>query len=142
MAMNKGEIYNPNVEMLYKGPQVRGFSFNFQFAPKSRQEAQTVNSIIMEFKKWSLPEATEGGMYKVPHIWNIKYETAGGPNRNKNLFKPCACTAVNVTANNGLDMHMAFDDGMPIITTMSLNFTEVDVITRGDQNEAPNNIGY
>ena len=66
----------------------------------------------------------------------------GAPNPNMNIFKRAALTDVAVQNNSGLNMHMSFDDGMPIITTVSLNFTEVDVITRNDHRNASNNVGY
>ena len=143
MALNKGEIFNPNVEMLYKGTTVRQFSMAFTLVPKSRLEAQVVNDIIKEFKVWSAPSnANNDGMYKVPHIWQVRYESGGSANRNMNIFKKAALTNVAVQSNNGLDMHVAFDDGMPVTTSLSLNFTEVDVITREDQQNAPNNVGF
>jgi hypothetical protein len=134
MAMSRGEIYNPNVELLYRGTGLRTFSFNYTFVPKSEQEAQNVNRIIMEFKKWSAPEDTGNGMFKVPHVWNVTYMTGGSKNKNMNAFKKAALTGVTVQHNPGLDM--------PIVTALSLSFQEVDIITRGDHDESGSNIGY
>lgn len=142
LAMSRGEIFNPNTELLYDGPQVRSFSFNFSFVPKSESEARVVTNIIKEFKVWSSPEETGNGMYKVPHVWQLEYCTGSGQNRNMNLFKPMACTTVGVQANPGMPMHMSFPDGMPVVYTMSLSFIEVDVITRNNQQEAANNVGF
>lgn len=142
LALQRGEIYNPNVELLYKGPKLRGFSFTFTFVPKSQPEARVINNIILEFKKWSAPSDTGNGMYKVPHIWQVKYMMGGSVNPNMNAFKRAALTDVAVQNNQGMNMHMSFDDGMPIITTLSLNFTEVDVITREDHLSSGTNVGY
>ena len=49
-----------------------------------------------------------------------------------NTFKPAACTAVTYQTNPGLNMHMSFTDDMPIITSLALSFTEVDVILAED----------
>ena len=59
-----------------------------------------------------------------------------------NVFKRAACSAISVQNNQGMNMHMSFDDGMPIITTMSLSFTEVDVITRDDHLDGTSRVGY
>ena len=142
LAMSRGEIFNPNVELLYSGPKVRGFSMNFTFVPKSADEAVVVNNIIKEFKKWSAPEDLENGMYKVPDVWQVTYMHNGDVNKNMNAFKKAALTNVAVQSNPGLDMHMTFPNGMPVLTTLSLNFTEVDVIVRGDHDRAPTNVGY
>ncbi|WVQ00044.1 baseplate tail tube cap [Synechococcus phage MA10] len=142
LAMQRGEIYNPNVELLYKGPKLRGFSFSFTLVPKSPAEAQAINNIILEFKKWSAPSDTGNGMYKVPHVWRVVYMNGGALNPNMNAFKKAALTDVAVQNNQGMNMHMSFEDGMPIITTISLNFTEVDVITREDHLSSGTNVGF
>ena len=117
LAMERGEIFNPNVELLYKGNGVRQFGFNYTFVPKSEQEAIQVNQIIMEFKKFSSP-VEKGSYFEVPHVWNVRYMTNGGPNQNMNVFKKAALTNVAVGYNPGLDMHATFANGMPIILSL------------------------
>jgi hypothetical protein len=132
MALSKGEVYNPNVELLYKAPGMRSFNFSFNFVPKNAAEARKVNEIIRNFKIWSAPQALKSGMFEVPHVWQVKYMTGGKENPNMNKFKKAACVGVTVQANPQTTMHVAHADGMPIETVMSLNFREVDIITRED----------
>ena len=136
MALSKGEVYNPNVELLYKMPGMRSFNFSFNFVPKNAAEARKVNEIIRNFKTWSAPAALESGMFEVPHVWQVKYMTGGKENPNMNKFKKAACVGVTVQANPQTTMHVAHEDGMPIETVMSLNFREVDIITRQDHRDA------
>lgn len=142
LAMSRGQIYNPNVELLYRGTGLRTFSFNYTFVPKNQAEAESVNRIIMEFKKFSAPEDTGNGMFKVPHVWNVTYMTGGSKNKNMNAFKKAALTNVSVAHNPGLDMHMTFPNGMPVVTALSLSFQEVDIITRGDHDSSGSNVGF
>ena len=142
MALTKGQIYNPNVELLYEGPKIRSFNFTFTMVPKSAEEARAVNNIILEFKKWAAPELLGTGMYRVPHVWQIKYMNGAAVNKNMNAFKRAALTNVSVQNNQGLNMHMSFEDGMPIVTTISLAFVEVDVITRNDHLDGKSFVGY
>ena len=142
MALQRGQIFNPNVELLYNGPRLRGFSMSFTFVPKSEEEAKIINKIIMEFKKWSAPKVLDKGMFKVPNVWQVTYMNGGSVNKHMNKFKRAALTDVAVQNNQGMNMHMSFDDGMPVITTVSLNFTEVDIITRDDHEKAGNYVGY
>lgn len=142
LAMSRGEIYNPNVELLYQGPKLRSFNLQFQFVPKDPAEAKAVNDIILEFKKWSAPSIKDKNMMTVPHIWQITYNSSNGQNKNMNAFKKAACTNVAVQNNQGMNMHMSFEDGMPILTTMSLTFQEVDIITREDHLDGTTNVGY
>ena len=141
LSMSRGEIYNPNVELLYSGTRLRTFSFTYTFVPKSQQEAEGVNRIIMEFKKFSAPEEVNG-MFKVPHVWNVIYMTGGKKNPNMNAFKKAALQSVSVAHNPGMDMHMTFPNGMPIVTSLQLAFQEVDIITRGDHETSGSNVGY
>ena len=129
MSMTQGEIYNPNVEMFYNGPQLRAFDFSFQMAPESAQDAQAISNIIREFKRWSSP-AEKGGKYEIPHVWKISY--GGAAEKYYNKFKPAALTNINVQYNAGMDQHMTFNDGSPIVTGMTLSFTEVELVTRKD----------
>lgn len=142
MALSRGAIYNPNVELLYQGPQLRSFGFTFQFAPKSPAEAAIVNQIIFEFKKWSAPLDTGDGMYEVPNVWQVKYHTAAGVNTNMNVFKRAALRDISIQDNQGMNMHMTFEDGQPIVKTMSLTFQEVDVITRNDHESSGSTVGF
>lgn len=129
MSMTSGEIYNPNVEMFYNGPQLRAFDFSFQMSPESSQDAQAISNIIREFKMWSAPKE-KGGKYEIPHVWNISY--GGAAQKYYNKFKPAALTNINVQYNAGMDQHMTFNDGSPIVTGMTLSFTEVELVTRDD----------
>ena len=141
LAMQRGQIYNPNIELLYLNWS-ENLLFAYTFVPKSEQEATQVNSIIMEFKKWSAPADSGNGMFEVPHIWNVRYMTNGAPNPNMNVFKKAALVNVGVQHNPGLDMHATFPNGMPIVTALSLSFQEVDIILREDHDQAGNNIGF
>ena len=142
LAMSRGEIFNPNVELLYSGPKVRGFGMSFTFVPKNQAEATVINNIIPEFKKWSSPSTENAGNGMYGSYGLVNYMTGNDYNRNMNAFKRAALTDIAVQSNPGLDMHMTFDNGMPVVTSISLTFTEVDVITREDHLEANSNIGY
>ena len=135
LAMSRGKVYNPNVELLYTAPGMRSFNFSFKMVPKSSVEAQTINTIIRHFKRMSAPDPLGNGMLKIPHVWRINYMTGANKNMNMNQFKLSACTNVAVQANPGTTMHVSFQDGMPIETVLSLSFREVDIITSADQSE-------
>jgi hypothetical protein len=71
-ALKGGEVYNPNVELLYKTPSLRKFDFMFRFLPSTAVEARAVRDIILTFKKWSSPLNT-GDMFEVPYVWKVAY---------------------------------------------------------------------
>lgn len=132
-SITQGKIYNPNTELVYDGPGLRTFGMGFNFVPKSGLEAMRVNEIIKEFKKWSAPEE-EGGMYKLPHVWKVTYVTNGRVN-TMNRFKPSALVNVTIQANPSLSYHSTHTDGMPVEMAMTLDFKEMELITRKDHDD-------
>ena len=129
LAFSKGKIFNPNVELLYQGPNLRTFMFQFIFVPVSAKESLVVSEIIKQFKMWSAAD-DQGTYLEVPHVWDIAYRGIGGTSMNK--FKPCALTNITVQDNAGSNAHTTFDDGTPTATSMTLAFSEVDHIYRKD----------
>ena len=130
-AISRGQVYNNNVELLYQSPGLRTFSFQFDFIPKSLEEAEIVNQIILNFKMWASPQENSS-MFEVPYVWQVSYKTGSQDNKNMNKFKKAALKNITVQANASTDMHVAHPGGVPIITSIGLDFMEVDVITRQD----------
>lgn len=141
LSIAKGEAYNPNVELTYNSPAMRKFTFAFQFIPKSSQESQMIQRIIMEFKKRSAPEE-KSGLFKIPDVWVVKYMSNGRLNKQMNEFKRMACVDVAVQANASTTLHQSFSDGMPVSTTLNLTFQEIDIITRNDHEESQSAQGF
>ena len=44
LARTTGQVMNPNLELLFKNPTLRPFSFAFKLTPRSKEEAQTAVS--------------------------------------------------------------------------------------------------
>lgn len=142
LAMTRGQVYNPNVELLFQSPKMRGFAFNFVFIPKNPTETDIVNQIIKQFKMMSAASLADGGLLNVPYIWSVKYMTGSDENIYMNQFKRCAMTSFKVQANPNSDMHVTFTDGMPVTTAISMSFQEVDIILRDDHEESTSLQGF
>ena len=61
LARANGEILNPNMELLFGGPTLRNFRFNYKFTPRNEKEAEQVKLIIRAFKRNMAPK------HKVEH---------------------------------------------------------------------------
>ena len=74
MARENGEIFNPNMELLFNGPTLRNFKFSYKMMPRSEQEAEQVRLIIRSFKSnmavKTKASAGQGGSFflKTPNI--------------------------------------------------------------------------
>ena len=54
------------MELLFNGPSLRNFSFNFKFTPRFQKEAQTVRTIMKAFKRNMAPKGSGAAMIKTP----------------------------------------------------------------------------
>ena len=103
LGRSAGVTLNPNLELLFKGPNLRTFSFNFRFTPRSAKESEEVKQIIRVFKKnMAVQRSTSNlflltpNIFTVEYIYNAKGENAGQQHPYLNIFKPMAMTNLNV----------------------------------------------
>ena len=79
LARSSGQIFNPNLELLFNGPSLRSFSFSFKMTPRSAQEARQCKLIIRSFKQNMAPKTggdTIGGsaiFMKTPNLFELRY---------------------------------------------------------------------
>jgi len=92
-----GTIQNPNLELLFTGPNLRDFTFNFRFTPRSAGEAENVKRIIRTFKQsMSAKRSKSSLLLKSPHTFAISYVTSDKQHPYLNKFKECALTGCSV----------------------------------------------
>jgi hypothetical protein len=142
-----GAILNPNMELLFQGPKLRPFTFNFRMTPRSKDEAFQVRSIIRAFKEASaVQQGIENLFLKAPYIFRIKY-VLGGTNDDHpsiNRIKECALTQVTVDYTPAATF-MTYNDPEATMTSyaMSLTFSELEPVYAHEYKEIPtNHIGY
>ena len=129
MARSSGQVINPNMELLFSGPTLRNFSYQFKFTPRFQKEAETVRTIIKAFKRNMAPEGSGGAMIKTPKVFEIQY--LGKAASYLNRIKLCALKSCNV--NYTADGTWAtYNDGSPISMTMTLAFTELTPVFNED----------
>ena len=81
MARQTGQIFNPNMELLFNGPTLRSFNFSFKMTPRSPQEAQECKNIIRSFKSNMAPKTKgtgsiggSGVFLKTPNVFELRYK--------------------------------------------------------------------
>ncbi len=128
-----GIVINPNLELLFQGPKLRSFRYNFRFTPRDDKEAKEIRRIIRVFKKSMAPRRTEGSLFLgVPAVYEIKYIFKGGGDHPfLNKIKPCALTGFNVNyAPDG--SYMTYQDGSMTSYTVDMQFDELEPIYNED----------
>lgn len=126
-----GFASNPQLEVLFKGTNMREFQFDFLFAPYDAEESKSVINIIKKFKFHQAPEVvvdSVGRFFIPPSEFDIDFQYNGQTNGNIHKIGTCVLTGMNVDyAPNGWS---AFPDGTPTNIRMTLNFMETEIVTK------------
>lgn len=95
-------VPNPQVQLLYRGLDLRTFSFNFTFTPSSAKEAEEIDEIIKTFTFYSLPDVTSGvgGQFFIPpQIFRIKFAFLGTDGIAGQIYDVFRSNLTNVLGN-------------------------------------------
>ena len=145
LARTGGRVLNPNAEMLFQGPVIRDFSFEFQMIARSKKEGDEIRRIIRFLKLGMAPKFQNIGFLANPDVFKLEYKN--GPTgllKTVNRFNPggLALTTLKTDyAPNGY--WAAYTDSQPVAIKLSLAFTELRPIYEGDQEATPeDSVGY
>ena len=149
LARGNGEIINPNMELLFGGPTLRNFRFQFKMTPRNEKEAEQVKLIIRAFKRNMAPQA-EGGLLgsgnfflKTPNVFKLRYRTGNKNHPFLNRFKQCFLSDMSVSYT-GEGIYSTYEDGTPVSMILDLSFKETQPIYDIDYDERPGTqaVGY
>ena len=133
-ARTKGATINPNLELLFNGPLLRPFSFQFRLSPRNKKEAEAVVRIIRFFKQGMSPIRTEGNLFLMaPHTFQVHFVHA--PTNAEHPFigkmKECALTSFSTdyTPENN---YSTLKDGFMTSYTITMDFQELEPVYNDD----------
>jgi len=137
-----GKVINPNLELLFEGPQLRIFSYNYKFTPRDPGEARVVRSIIRHFKKNMAVRRSNSGLFlETPYIFDLKYIYAsGGQHPFLNKIKKCALKSFNVGYTPD-GSYMTYKDGSMTSYSVTMQFEELSPIYSNDYKDT-DDMGY
>ena len=145
VARSSGQVINPNLELLFTGPNLRSFSFNFTLTPRDPEEAGIVRKMIRAMKRNMTPQRTSEALFlKSPRIFELEYIYGEGNEQHPfmNKFKPCACTSftVNYTPDGS---YMTYRD-QPSMTSyqISMSFGEIEPIYADEYKDNAETMGF
>jgi len=149
LARQSGQIFNPNLELLFDAPTLRSFTFSFKMTPRSPQEAKQCKLIIRSFKqnmapKTNLEDGQLGGtgiFLKTPNIFELTYKRGSRDHPFLHKFKQCFLTnfSVNYTAEG---THTTYGDSTPVSMTMDMTFKEIEPIYDTDYKDNDTSVGF
>jgi hypothetical protein len=134
LTRSTGSVLNPNMELLFKGPNLRTFNFAFQFRPRFEDESVAVKEIIRIFKRNMAVQRSASEFFLLtPNIFTIKYiHNSGEDHPFMNRMKPCMLSGFNVnyTPDNS---YMTYQDGGMTGYDVTMTFQEIVPIYADEQ---------
>ena len=137
LARTSGSIFNNNLELLFKGPTLRPFTFQFQLSPRDGREARQVQKIIRAFKQSSAIQKTVGGMFlAAPNTYKLEFINGNTGRTHEFLprIKECACTGVNVNYMP-TNSYMTYEDSSMVAYTLQIGFKELIPVFNEDYDD-------
>lgn len=142
LSRTKGAIVNPNMELLFLGPQLRPFNFTFKLSARNETESKIIRTIIRFFKQGMSPIKTEANLFlKAPHTFQIEYLNRNKQHSYLNKFKECALVsfAVDYTPEG---QYATFHTGAMVSYQITMQFQELEPVFNNDYGEGVGSTGY
>ena len=148
LARTSGSVINPNMELIFKGPQLREFQFTYQLSARDGKESQDIKKIIRMFKQSMAPQRSDSLLFlKAPNTYRLEYLSSGRSSSHNYLpkIKECALTSfdVNYTPNG---TYMTYEDSSMIQYELQFSFKELEPSYNSDytqlDGDSDRSIGY
>ena len=132
LARQSGQIFNPNMELLFNGPTLRNFRFSFKMTPRSPEEAEQCKLIIRTFKMNMAPKVTSGRggqslFLNTPNVFELRYKSGFANHPFLHRFKQCFLTDISVNYT-GEGVYATYEGREPVSMIMDLTFKELEPI--------------
>ena len=148
LARSTGQMFNPNMELLFNGPTLRSFRFSFKFTPRNAKEAEQVRLIIRTFKSNMAPKVDQSTQIsgnslfiKTPNVFELRYRRGIQDHPFLHRFKQCFLTDVSVNYT-GEGVYATYDDSTPISMQMDLTFKEIEPVYNTDYEDSDVGVGF
>jgi hypothetical protein len=152
LARTAAKILNPNLELLFQGPQLRQFQMTFKMSARDKTEAATIKTIIKYFKRhMAVRRDASAAFLKAPHVFTIQYLKGSqihpsiGKISPKISGKTKACALLSFTTDyTPLGQYATYNDseGTMVAYTLNLQFQEIEPLYDTDYFEDNHAIGY
>tara|TARA_B100000900_G_scaffold325334_1_gene285153 strand:- start:275 stop:1678 length:1404 start_codon:yes stop_codon:yes gene_type:complete len=144
LARTGGRVLNPNAELLFEGPVLRDFNFDFTMIARSRDEGDEIRKIIRFLKVGMAPRYQNQVFLRTPKIFKLEYKRGNRDLNTVNRFNPSGLALRTLAVDYAPNGYWsAYQDSQPIALRMSLNFAELKPIYDDDQESSPTgSVGY
>lgn len=129
LSREAGAIINPNMQLLFNGPTLRPFNFNYKMSPRDRGESVQVQKIIRMFKQSSAVQRTETNFFlRSPNRYRLEFKTRGdSDHRFLPKIKTCSLLGfgVDYTPENS---YMSYENSSMVSYNLTFAFQEIEPV--------------
>lgn len=137
MARTDNLALNSNLELLFTGPQLRSFNFQFKMSARSQKEADEIKKIIKFFKYHMSVRKGDTLFLKAPRAFKIEYKTGGESTLHPGIGRIKTCALQNFGVDyTPLGSYATYEDGTMVSYTLNMQFQEILPIYDGDYTTA------
>ena len=148
VTRSTGQVLNQNLELLFKGVELRTFNFQFNLAPRNKTESNTIKQIVRLFKQNMSAKKNgannAGGLFlSSPNIFKLCYKTGGKKHAFLNSFFPTVMTKMSMNYT-GAGTYATYEDTSPISMILNTTFKEINPIYNEDYDseDGTTGVGY
>ena len=133
LARTRGKIFNNNLQLLFSGPTLRPFNFQYDISPRDKKEADDVKRIIRMFKQSMAVQRDNVGIFLgSPNTYRLEFlDPILDTHQYLPIIKECALLnfSVNYMPTNS---YMTYDDSSMVVYRLNFSFKELDPIYNDD----------
>ena len=139
-SAKSGTTLNPHKQLLFKGVELRNFTFQYKLVARNETETNTIDYIIRLLRYHMLPDLGDGiadlggGLtLTYPSEFDMAfymYDDKGNPKLNPYLPAISTCVLTKMDVTYGEKEIVSHADGSPVELTLSLSFQETQVMTK------------
>jgi hypothetical protein len=126
-AVGLGIAVNPHLAVIFSGVNFRSHQFQYKFSARNSGESDALRKIIKRFKLNMVPSIDGAAFFKYPNEFDIAFSSK----HEKYMFKFGTNVLTDFQINYNPDGGSYFhDNGAPVSVSMSMTFTEIDILTQ------------
>lgn len=148
LSRTQTKVLNPNLELLFEGPQLRPFTFQFELSARDPIESIAIKSIIKYFKRHMAVRKDGQIFLKAPHVFTIQYLKGTEIHPSINLISPqtdgdskaCALQSMNVDYTP-LGQYATYNDSSATMVKYTINLTFQEIEPLYDTDYVEDSVG-
>ena len=133
LTRTTGAVVNPNMELLFSGPTLRPFTFNWKMSPRDYEESEMIKKIIRMFKQSQAVKRSKSMLFlESPNTYAIRFLTARGKEHGYlPKIKECALQgfSINYTPDGN---YQTYENSSMVAYEMTMSFQELEPIYHDD----------